>query len=324
MLCDLLQSPSNPNDSNGRDSCPCPRGSSSSSPTPRLSVLDIRTIMPSRLTHAANMNEEAGWHSHPYFEGRSLGVTSEASLRWTFDQDVATISSQDSSIYHDYASPFSNGVFEGLPDITWDQTSPGTTNPTTPSSPSYPPLPTTEYATDVETSFTSGQEAQQYPTPRLLPKSHSPFELSVQHRLRPFDHRQGRWRSPQSVLERGFTPYHRSCDPFISSSLATKREYSPDSGLDFTLAGDDEGTPEPQFDDTDGDAMAGSEPYAQLIYRALKSVPGHSMVLKDIYEWFEKNTDKPQTSTSAKGWQNSIRHNLSMNGVRLLNPQLRL
>ncbi|KAI4244410.1 MAG: hypothetical protein LQ352_006818 [Teloschistes flavicans] len=55
-----------------------------------------------------------------------------------------------------------------------------------------------------------------------------------------------------------------------------------------------------------------SEPYAQLIGRALKSAPGHKMVLKDIYRWFEKNTNKARSGS--KGWQNSIRHNLSMNG----------
>ena len=65
-------------------------------------------------------------------------------------------------------------------------------------------------------------------------------------------------------------------------------------------------------EDTDGGLTA--EPYAQLIYRALKSVPSHRMVLKEIYEWFEKNTDKAKNNSS-KGWQNSIRHNLSMNGV---------
>ncbi|MCJ1479213.1 hypothetical protein MMC13_007898 [Lambiella insularis] len=66
--------------------------------------------------------------------------------------------------------------------------------------------------------------------------------------------------------------------------------------------------------DEDTDGALSSEPYAQLIFRALKSVPDHSMVLKDIYEWFEKNTDKAKDNTS-KGWQNSIRHNLSMNGA---------
>ena len=66
--------------------------------------------------------------------------------------------------------------------------------------------------------------------------------------------------------------------------------------------------------DEDSDEGLSSEPYAQLIYRALKSVPSHRMVLKEIYDWFEKNTDKAKNNTS-KGWQNSIRHNLSMNGV---------
>ena len=39
------------------------------------------------------------------------------------------------------------------------------------------------------------------------------------------------------------------------------------------------------------------------------------MMLRDIYEWFRHNTTKPQESGS-NGWQNSIRHNLSMNKVR--------
>lgn len=66
--------------------------------------------------------------------------------------------------------------------------------------------------------------------------------------------------------------------------------------------------------DSDGDDSISCEPYAQLIGRALKSAPGHRMVLKDIYRWFEKNTNKARGNS--KGWQNSIRHNLSMNGVR--------
>lgn len=56
-----------------------------------------------------------------------------------------------------------------------------------------------------------------------------------------------------------------------------------------------------------------SEPYAKLIWRALLSAPGHGMVLRQIYEWFIKHTDKGDETS--KGWQNSIRHNLSMNGV---------
>ncbi|KAL5119372.1 hypothetical protein ACEQ8H_002641 [Pleosporales sp. CAS-2024a] len=56
------------------------------------------------------------------------------------------------------------------------------------------------------------------------------------------------------------------------------------------------------------------QPYAQLIYQALLHAKGHTMILRDIYDWFLKHTDKAATSET-KGWQNSIRHNLSMNGA---------
>jgi hypothetical protein len=56
------------------------------------------------------------------------------------------------------------------------------------------------------------------------------------------------------------------------------------------------------------------QPYAQLIYRALLEAPGKTMILRDIYNWFKENTDKA-ADKETKGWQNSIRHNLSMNGV---------
>ncbi|KAM7211524.1 hypothetical protein V8F06_013095 [Rhypophila decipiens] len=60
-----------------------------------------------------------------------------------------------------------------------------------------------------------------------------------------------------------------------------------------------------------GSATA-EEPYAQLIYRALMSTkPRYAMTLQDIYQWFRENTDKGKSGS--KGWQNSIRHNLSMN-----------
>ncbi|KAF7553758.1 hypothetical protein G7Z17_g3412 [Cylindrodendrum hubeiense] len=57
----------------------------------------------------------------------------------------------------------------------------------------------------------------------------------------------------------------------------------------------------------------GDEPYAKLIYRAFKSRPDHAMTLQEIYSWFRDNTDR--TKCQGKGWQNSIRHNLSMNAA---------
>ncbi|OAX85279.1 hypothetical protein ACJ72_00341 [Emergomyces africanus] len=66
--------------------------------------------------------------------------------------------------------------------------------------------------------------------------------------------------------------------------------------------------------EADSDDEKCDEPYSKLIWRALQSVPDKKMALKEIYEWFEKNTNKARNSDT-KGWQNSIRHNLSMNAA---------
>jgi hypothetical protein len=56
-------------------------------------------------------------------------------------------------------------------------------------------------------------------------------------------------------------------------------------------------------------------PYSHLIAEALKTAPDRKRTLQEIYSWFEQNTSKGRDQRS-KGWQNSIRHNLSMNAVR--------
>jgi len=55
-------------------------------------------------------------------------------------------------------------------------------------------------------------------------------------------------------------------------------------------------------------------PYAQLIYKALMSVHSRTMILGEIYQYFRENIPR-FSKMRGKGWQNSIRHNLSMNGV---------
>ena len=73
---------------------------------------------------------------------------------------------------------------------------------------------------------------------------------------------------------------------------------------------------DPLHSESESDDKQSETPYAVLIYRALMEAPKHQMVLKDIYEWMSQNTDKARDPTFM-GWQNSVRHNLSMNGVCL-------
>jgi len=58
-------------------------------------------------------------------------------------------------------------------------------------------------------------------------------------------------------------------------------------------------------------------PYNQILHKCLKQQPDNKMELQDIYRWFMKTYPSKYTSRE-KGWQNSIRHNLSMNEVSCL------
>ena len=121
-------------------------------------------------------------------------------------------------------------------------------------------------------------------------------------------------REEQSGLNRSNETF-QSYPPALSRSLSesTRPDIGPIATPDVNKI-DSRGTSQEVAIESDGDGSVTSEPYAQLIYRALMSTPEHKMVLREIYEWFEKYTDKAKTKGS-KGWQNSIRHNLSMNGV---------
>ncbi|KAJ3488115.1 hypothetical protein NLG97_g6260 [Lecanicillium saksenae] len=77
------------------------------------------------------------------------------------------------------------------------------------------------------------------------------------------------------------------------------------------------GTPTSEYSPTmdclgarDGDIN--NLPYSKLLWMAFMSSHTKRLSLRQIYEWFEINTNKPNNN---KGWQNSIRHNLSMNGA---------
>ncbi|GAB7350815.1 hypothetical protein MBLNU459_g1351t1 [Dothideomycetes sp. NU459] len=65
-------------------------------------------------------------------------------------------------------------------------------------------------------------------------------------------------------------------------------------------------------DSTEIDADSADPCYAELLRQCLMDAPGHTMSLRDLYEWVQKHSSKAK-DPSSKGWMNSVRHNLSMN-----------
>lgn len=121
--------------------------------------------------------------------------------------------------------------------------------------------------------------------------------------------------SAEPLLSHGMYPHYASISPLSASSTgeAAGLRSTGDGGYPKVVS--PFGSPLPTNRAVASTAEdLNSEPYARLIFRALKSAPRHRMVLKEIYDWFERNTDKAKDPKS-RGWQNSIRHNLSMNGV---------
>ena len=76
--------------------------------------------------------------------------------------------------------------------------------------------------------------------------------------------------------------------------------------------------PPPNFGSVDvNEAGRLTHSYASLIYMCLLAAPDHSRKLKDIYAWIEEYSNKASDDPGSRGWQNSVRHNLSMNKVGL-------
>lgn len=69
-------------------------------------------------------------------------------------------------------------------------------------------------------------------------------------------------------------------------------------------------------DDEDDEADATDPCYAKLLWTCLKQAPEHTLSLKALYEWVAQNSQKAK-DPKTRGWQNSVRHNLSMNAVSI-------
>jgi len=141
-----------------------------------------------------------------------------------------------------------------------------------------------------------------HPTP---PQSHWDVSHSTDMSSQLFSYPAGQWlvndfseTSPLPSTEQE-TGYITHC---VSQSTS---EYSPVSSVSPSFQGL-----------TGGVVEASPQAYAHYLYRCLLQAPGHKMALGDIYHWLLLHCDKIRES-SGKGWQNSIRHNLSMNKVSI-------
>lgn len=137
--------------------------------------------------------------------------------------------------------------------------------------------------------------------------------------------------SPENPLikqeDEGHTDLDRASEGLISPSPTAPEPTEESQGIAMDDGGGNESDrqydavnylderplpiPLPSGKDIDCDKTA---PYAVLIYRALMSSPRRRMVLADIYKYFREKIPRFR-KMKGRGWMNSIRHNLSMNGV---------
>ncbi|KAF2221685.1 hypothetical protein BDZ85DRAFT_200737, partial [Elsinoe ampelina] len=68
----------------------------------------------------------------------------------------------------------------------------------------------------------------------------------------------------------------------------------------------------PKRSETPFDDNGSETAYAHLLFKCLEAAPNQKMGLRDIYNWMYDNCPRVR-DVNNKGWQNSVRHNLSMN-----------
>ncbi|KAJ5574338.1 uncharacterized protein N7459_008765 [Penicillium hispanicum] len=159
--------------------------------------------------------------------------------------------------------------------------------------------------------------SMEQPTPHAPKRSHHD-DLScwpTESHSSPWPGQRGHYYSTKLEGDRAIHPVRAvSPSPPISISSRQSSSQSPASASPGgTAVLVDANSPQTSFGGDHSEEEHGSDlPYSQLIFQALYSADGYKMPLQEIYSWFEENTNKGKDQ-SCKGWQNSIRHNLSMN-----------
>lgn len=248
--------------------------------------------------------------------------------------------------FFDHSQPLDNSALDALLDTTFDSpddASTATSSKTALWRPAYPeaasrsqqPSPIKmETRNDSSNAMSDApSHSDLYSLPATTATEYFDSATSVYPPLPPFDHYSGahgplpmRLGGPPTLFNQAH--YYAVPNPIPNASDFDQSMPPPQHHVSYhkllrvdsregtaDLLEYDEAFPEEEEEGIESPSAEVTDPcYAQLLYRCLLEAPEHTMTLKDVYAWVSQNSQKAKEA-STTGWQNSVRHNLSMNAV---------